>query len=129
MIFLEDILELHNKSILDFGGGHGVRDLGLVESAIARPFQTFGGEELYKNIFEKAAALGGSLIVNHPFVDGNKRTGMLAMVSLLISSGYRFTATPDNLYNFIIDIATGNISFDNIVEWLWENTAENMSEI
>jgi death-on-curing protein len=129
MILLEDILELHNKSILDFGGSHGVRDLGLVESAIARPFQTFGGDELYKNIFEKAAALGESLIINHPFVDGNKRTGMLAMVSLLMSSGYLFTATPDNLYNFIIDIATGNISFDGIVEWLKENTVENMGQI
>ena len=129
MILLEDILELHNKSIIDFGGSHGVRDLGLVESAIARPFQTFGGEELYKNIFEKAAALGESLIINHPFVDGNKRTGMLAMLSLLISAGSRFTATPDNLYNFIIDIATGNISFDMIVEWLKGNTVENMGEV
>ncbi|MCW3081281.1 type II toxin-antitoxin system death-on-curing family toxin [Segetibacter sp.] len=129
MIFLEDILELHNKSIIDFGGSHGVRDLGLVEAAIAQPFQAFGGEELHKNIFEKAAALGESLIINYPFVDGNKRTGMLAMVSLLVSTGYRFTATPDNLYNFIIDIATGNISFDRIVEWLKENTVENIKEI
>jgi death-on-curing protein len=124
MIPLEEILELHNKSMLDFGGPHGVRDLGLLESAIARPFQTFGGNELYKNLFEKAAALGESLIINHPFVDGNKRTGMLAMFSFLINAGYRFTATPDSLYNFIINISTGAIEFDEIAQWLKENTSK-----
>lgn len=122
MIIKEDILILHRKSIEDFGGAHGVRDMGLLESAIARPFQTFGGEQLYPTLFEKAAALGQSLIVNHPFCDGNKRTGMLAMASLIISSKRRFTASSDKLYNFIINISTGTISFEEIVEWLKENT-------
>jgi death-on-curing protein len=122
MILIEDILELHRKSIIDFGGSDGVRDRGLLASAIARPFQTFGGEDLYPTIYEKAAALGESLIVNHPFVDGNKRTGTLAMVSLLMSNDLRLTASSENLYTFIINISTGSIAFEEIVEWLKENT-------
>lgn len=122
MIIIDDILQLHSKSIIDFGGSDGIRDIGLLESAIARPFQTFDGSDLYPTIFEKAAALGESLIVNHPFVDGNKRTGVLAMISLIISGGYDFTAQPENLYNFVINISTGSISFAEIVEWLKDNT-------
>lgn len=122
MIFIEDILELHNKSINDFGGSNGTRDIGLLESAIARPFQTFGGEDLYPTIFEKAAALGESLIINHPFVDGNKRTGMLAMAGLLIEHNLYLTAASEDLYNFVINISTGSISFEKIVEWLKNNT-------
>ena len=77
MILINDVLKLHEASINDFGGANGIRDLGLLESAIARPFQTFGGEYLYLTAFEKAAALGESLIINHPFLDGNKRTGII----------------------------------------------------
>jgi death-on-curing protein len=75
MIEKNYILKLHYRSIEAYGGSHGVRDEGLLESAIARHFQTFGGDDLYPSTFEKAAALCESLIVNHPFVDGNKRTG------------------------------------------------------
>lgn len=113
MILIEDILELHNRSIDDFGGSRGIRDVGLLESAIARPFQTFGGEDLYPTVFEKAAALGESLIINHPFADGNKRTGMLAMASLLIEHNLNFTASSEDLYNFVISISTGSISFED----------------
>ncbi len=125
MISINDILVLHEKSINDFGGSHGIRDVGLLESAIARPFQTFGGEDLYPTTFEKAAALAESLIINHPFVDGNKRTGMLAMVSLLINDQYQLNASSDDLYNFVINISTGALSFDGIVEWLKANTVKN----
>ena len=83
MILIDDILKLHEASIDDYGGAKGTRDIGLLESAIARPFQTFGGENLYKTPFEMAAALGESLIINHPFIDGNKRTGLLGIISLL----------------------------------------------
>ncbi|MEO6636887.1 MAG: type II toxin-antitoxin system death-on-curing family toxin [Ginsengibacter sp.] len=121
MILIEDILNIHKQSIQKYGGSHGVRDLSLLESAIARPFQTFGGEDLYTSIFEKAAALGESLIANHPFIDGNKRTGAVAMIALLEYEGLIFSALQDDLYNFIICIATGEIKFDQIVEWLVEN--------
>jgi len=126
MISVEDILVLHSRSIIDFGGSHGIRDHGLLESAIARPFQTFDGKDLYPTIFEKAAALGESLIINHPFVDGNKRTGMLAMLSLLLSFNYRLTASAEEIYSFIINISTCSMPFAKIVEWLRENTKDNI---
>ena len=75
MIQLNNILELHKQSIKLYGGSMSIRDEGLLQSAIQRPFQTFGGKYLYATVYEKAAALGESLIENHPFVDGNKRTG------------------------------------------------------
>ena len=122
MIILNDVLELHEKSIIDFGGSQGIRDIGLLESALARPFQTFGGEDLYPTIFEKTAALGQSLIVNHPFIDGNKRTGMLCMTAFLMFKQYKFIASSLDFYNFIIQISTGSISFEEMVDWLKTNT-------
>ena len=77
MITKEIVLRLHTLSIAQFGGSHGTRDEGLLESAIARPYQTFGGNDLYPTVFEKAAAIAESIVINHPFVDGNKRTGFL----------------------------------------------------
>jgi death on curing protein len=122
MILLEDILILHEYSIKDFGGSSGIRDWGLLQSAIARPFQTFDGNDLYPTVFDKAAALCESLVMNHPFVDGNKRTGMLAMTTLLLEFGYKLIAGNDALYNLIIDVSTGEKGFDEIVEWLKENS-------
>lgn len=123
MIAIQDILNLHKKSIEDFGGSGGIRDLGLLESAIARPFQTFGGEDLYPSAYEKAAALAESLIINHPFVDGNKRTGMLAMAAFLLENNISLNVASDVLYKFIISVSTGEKLFDQIVEWLKQNTA------
>jgi death-on-curing protein len=122
MILLEDVLLLHEFSIKDFGGASGIRDIGLLESAIARPFQTFGGKDLYPSPFDKAAAMGESLIENHPFVDGNKRTGMLAIVALLKEYGIEVNADSDGLYQFTISISTGEIKFEKIVEWLKNNS-------
>ena len=125
MILLEDILNLHKYSIQKYGGSEGLRDSGLLESAIARPFQTFGGEDLYPSVFEKAAALGESLIINHPFIDGNKRTGAVAMSALLEDEGLIFSAEEEDFYNFVIPISTGEKKFDEIVEWLKENTIQS----
>ena len=125
MILLEDILNLHKFSIKKYGGSDGLRDSGLLESAIARPFQSFDGKDLYPSIFEKAAALGESLIINHPFVDGNKRTGTVAMIAFLEENGLHFSASEENLYNFVISISTGEKKFEEIVEWLKENTVQS----
>ena len=122
MILLEDIHNLHKYSIQKYGGSEGLRDSGLLESAIARPFQTFGGEDLYPSVFEKAAALGESLIINHPFIDGNKRTGAVAMSALLEDEGLIFSAEEEDFYNFVISISTREKKFDEIVEWLKKNT-------
>jgi len=122
MILVEDALKLHDKSIDDFGGAKGIRDTGLLESALARPFQTFGGEDLYSTAIEKAAAIAESLILNHPFVDGNKRTGMLAMVTILLEYNFALTAGEDEMYNFTISISTGETKYEDIVRWLKENS-------
>lgn len=123
MILIEDIFQIHKFSIIKYGGSEGIREMGNLESAIARPFQTFGGEDLYITIFEKAAALGESLIMNHPFIDGNKRTGFLAMTALLEDNGYSLFATQEEAYDFTINISTGEIKFEQIVEWLKLNTS------
>jgi len=109
MISIDDILLLHERSIKDYGGSKGVRDLGLFESSIARPFQTFAGNDLYNDALKKATALVESLIINHPFVDGNKRIGALAMIAFLKESNYYLTASSEKLYEFIISISTGEI--------------------
>ncbi len=122
MILLDDIIKVHQYSIDHYGGSTGLRDKGSLESALARPFQTFGRSDLYPLIVEKAAALGESLIINHPFVDGNKRTGFLAMIALLRGGDFFLTATNDAAYDFCIKISTGEIKFDKIAEWLKNNS-------
>ena len=109
-------------SIEKYGGSHGLRDEGLLESAIARPYQTFGGENLYTSIYQQAAAITESLIINHPFVDGNKRTGFLAMFAMLRKENIIIKAGEDEVYPFVIDISTGKIKFDEIVTWLKNNS-------
>ena len=125
MITKEIILHLHELSIIEFGGSHGLRDEGLIESAVARPYQTFGGEDLYQTVYEKAAALVQSIIINHPFVDGNKRTGFLGLLTLLDEEGVSLTASNELIYAFVIDISTGSKSFEEIVEWLKLNSKSN----
>ncbi len=127
MIDIKDILTLHFLSIEDFGGTHGLRDEKLLLSAISRPYQTFDGIELYPTAFDKAAALGESLISNHPFIDGNKRIGLLAMLALLMSEQVKVTANQDDTYQLIIGMSKGEIKFDQIVEWLKNHTQETPS--
>jgi len=118
MISEADVLLLHEFSILDYGGAKEVRDRNLLLSAINRPFQTFDGKELYPGPFEKAAALGESLIINHPFVDGNKRTAFLAMLALLKEYGKELSAEENEIYDFIIEMSTGEKRFEEIAAWL-----------
>ena len=118
MITLEDALLLHAHSIAQYGGGAGVRDMEGLRSAIDRPFATWGGENLYKDVFEQAAAIGESIVMNHPFVDGNKRTGLALMFAVLRLEGIILNATPDEAYQFVVDLATGERRFEHAVEWL-----------
>ena len=93
-----------------------------MDSAIARPFQTFDGFDLYISTIEKAAAIAESIVINHPFVDGNKRTGFLAMLAILKIGKMNLIAGEEDAYQFTISISTGEIKFDQIVEWLKMNT-------
>ena len=91
-VTLSEVLELHRRLLEQFGGLLGIRDLGALESALAQPRMTFDGEDLYRTLIEKASALGFSLIQNHPFVDGNKRTAHAAMETFLILNGSEISA-------------------------------------
>ena len=94
---LREVLVLHERVAAVSGGGVGVRDLGLLESAVAQPRQTFGGADLYPSIVEKAVALGFSLISNHPFVDGNKRVGHAALEVFLLLNGFELDAPVEHV--------------------------------
>jgi len=123
MISKESVLRIHELSIAKYGGSEGIRDEGLLESALARPYQTFDGANLYPTAYEKAAAVAESLIINHPFVDGNKRTGFLTMLAILSEGNLVITVPNDAIYDFTIAISTGDLKFEQLVEWLKANTA------
>ena len=114
----EHVLFIHYRLVSETGGEHGVRDIGLLESAIARPGATFDKQELYKNIFEKAAALMESLVNNHPFIDGNKRTGIACTVLFLRQNGILFSAKNSDLEEFTLRVASTKIKLPEISKWL-----------
>jgi death on curing protein len=107
MISLDEAEEIHKILINDFGGSHGIRDKNALSSALARPYQTFEGKELYPTPIKKAASLIESILINHPFIDGNKRTGYVLMRILLINSGIDIVASQDDKYSFVFNIASG----------------------
>lgn len=114
----EQVLFIHYRLVSETGGEHGVSDLGLLESAIARPQATFDRQELYPDIFEKAAALMESLINNHPFMDGNKRTGIACAVLFLQQNGISFLAKNTELEKFTLRVASSHAGRSEITKWL-----------
>ncbi|HJT20867.1 MAG TPA: type II toxin-antitoxin system death-on-curing family toxin [Nitrospira sp.] len=117
-----EVLELHRSVIERWGGASGIRDLGALESALAQPRQSFGGEDLYPDITSKAAALCFSLVLNHPFVDGNKRIGHAAMETFLMVNGYELRAPVDEQERVMLDLAAGNLQRETFVEWVKQHT-------
>ncbi len=123
----EQVLFLHARLIEETGGSHGVRDVGLLKSAVARPQATFGGEDLYPDLFSKAAALMDSLIRNHPFVDGNKRTGIASAALFLQQNGRRLTATNAELEAFTLYVAVSGPDISEIAAW-FQAQSERVAE-
>lgn len=115
---LEQVLFVHEDQIERYGGSSGLRDLSLLESAIFRPQSSFGGEDLYPTIFVKAAALMHSIILNHPFIDGNKRTGMATGLVFLELNGYSLKVSQDILINTALHIAEKKLGIEEIAELL-----------
>lgn len=122
MIEIAEVLEIHETLIIHFGGSRGLRDRAALESGLARPFQQFEGKDLYPSAIEKGAAIVESILVNHPFIDGNKRTGYSLLRLFLDVHEIEITASAANKYEFIINIASGTLKFDGIVDWLKLNT-------
>ncbi|PJA55228.1 type II toxin-antitoxin system death-on-curing family toxin [Candidatus Roizmanbacteria bacterium CG_4_9_14_3_um_filter_33_18] len=119
---LEQILLIHEDQINSYGGSHGLQDVALFESAVYRSHATFGGIDLYPSIYEKAGALVHSLLLNHPFVDGNKRTAMASMLVFLEINGYLFSATQKELVKTALSIENKKWNIKQISLWLQKHS-------
>jgi death-on-curing protein len=115
---VDHVLRIHQRVIETSGGDPAIRDLGLIDSAVAQPRMAFGGQALYPTLVEKAAALGFSLIMNHGFVDGNKRTGHAAMEMFLLRNGYEIHASDDDQEETVLRVAAGLMDREEFTDWL-----------
>jgi death-on-curing protein len=120
MIERAEALLYHAELVKRFGGSHGVRDEGILDAALNRPFATFGGEDLFPTAVHRAAAIMHGIITGHPFIDGNKRTGY-ALARLILQEGGQDIAVPeDDRYDLVIQVATGKLDVDGVRVWLEE---------
>lgn len=115
------VTALHSALIREFGGIDGIRDEGLLESALAAPFQTFGGEPVYPSLQAKAAQLGFGLIRNHPFVDGNKRIGAHTMLVFLAVNGIELRYEQQELIDIVLSVAAGQIDRQGLLQWILDH--------
>ncbi|WP_225000220.1 type II toxin-antitoxin system death-on-curing family toxin [Cesiribacter sp. SM1] len=118
MIEWEELVYLHEMLNERFFGDTGIRDERGLEAALARPLASFGGQDLYEGRLEKAAALTESLVKNHPFHEGNIRTAYVVMKLLLLEAGMQIDATEEERHSLMLDIATSQAGYEQIVEWL-----------
>jgi len=118
---LDEVQEMHEQQIELYGGSHGVRDLGALESAVATPQATFGGEFLHPTIASMAAAYLFHITQNHPFLDGNKRTGANSAITFLLMNDFEPTFDEDALVNLVLGVAQGQISKDGVIRFFVEN--------
>lgn len=117
----EQIITLHAQLIKETGGVGGLRDEGLLDSALNAPFQSFGSVEPFPSIQQKAARLGYGLIMNHPFIDGNKRIGAHVMLVFLALNGIELEYTQDELASEILSVASNNSGFEHLLKWIIEH--------
>ena len=120
MISTKEVLKIHKLLIDQFGGSHGVRDKSSLNSAINIPFATFDQQELYPEPVDKASAILESIVTNHPFIDGNKRTGYVLARLLLLKSGLDIEATQEDKYEMVIAVSKGEWKFEQIRDWIRE---------
>ena len=122
MITLSVVQSLHRILIKEFSGGAGVRDMGALQAAIARPYMTFEQTDLYPTAIDKASAILESILINHPFIDGNKRTAYILLRLTLLQFGHDIIATEGEKYDMTIAASKGELKFDDIKLWLSHNT-------
>lgn len=125
MLFLtlDDIIESHQNQIDTYGGSHGIRDIGLLESAIAQPETSFGGQYLHADIFEMAAAYLYHLVMNHPFVDGNKRVGLEAALIFLEINNENLNCSDQELVDLVLKTTAGQVGKREIAEFFRSHCA------
>ncbi len=121
---IDQILFIHRSQIQRFGGLKGLRDRGALLAAIGRPQMTFGGEDLYPELPDKVAALMHSLVMNHPFVDGNKRVGAHAAIAFLIANGFVPEFTSKELVEITLATARGEMSAEALAIWIRQRSHE-----
>ena len=120
-ITIEQILYIHERVIAAFGCDPTIRDRARIESAVAQPRMAFGGVSLYPTLAKKAAALGFTLIKGHPFLDGNKRTGIMAVLAFLSRNGYRLRPDVDDAEQIVLGVASSEIDRDQFADWIRRN--------
>lgn len=120
MIYLttEEVIQLHEQVITQSGGASGIRDRGLIDSAVYQPQATFAGHDLNPTLADKAAALGFSLALNHAFVDGNKRIAHAAMETFLVWNGFEIQATTDEQEAVFLQLAAGSLTREQFTDWV-----------
>ena len=118
MIDLKTAESIHNILIDKFGGSKGIRDIASLQAALARPYATFDQKDLYPTSIDKASALFESIIINHPFVDGNKRISYVLMRIILLHDNLDIVASQSEKYNFVISASKGESRYDEIKQWL-----------
>ena len=119
----EQVLFIHSRLVDTTGGAHGIRDIGLLQSSVERPKASFEGKDLYPDVFHKAAALMESLIRNHPFIDGNKRTAITTAGIFLQINGHPLDTSQKKLERFTLKMAVGKVSLRAAAKWFKENSS------
>ena len=112
------VLLIHDQLIAETGGSSGLRDEGILDSALSAPFQTFGGEDVYPSLQQKAARLCFGLVKNHPFVDGNKRIGAHVMLVFIALNGVELQHSQTELSDIILQLAAGEINAEHLLRWI-----------
>jgi len=125
---LIEVLEVHEAVIASSGGARGIRDIAAIESAVSQPRLTFDQADLYPDIVSKAAALCFSLVMNHAFIDGNKRVGHAAMEVFLILNGLEIDATVDEQEAIILDLASGRLKREELTDWVRDHVTDMNKE-
>lgn len=125
---LREVLHLYHRIIQQSGGSMGIRDFSALESALAQPQMTFAGHDLYPSLIEKAATLAFSIIQNHPFVDGNKRTGHAAMETFLLHNEHEISAPSDEQERVLLQVAAGKLAREEFAAWLRRHVVKRKLE-
>lgn len=121
---LDEVLAIHHEEVEKFGGSHGVRDLDLLDSALHRPQSSFMGNDLYPTLFHKAAALMHSILLNHPFIDANKRTATVSTAYFLHINGYDIEIGQKELVELALKVESKQMDLEQISLWLKEHSVK-----